>query len=72
MFCPACNSENPDAKKYCGDCGSLLQEDALNTAIKKEVARELDARLKDQKVFEIETTQAIVSRVSDWAKLFAA
>jgi hypothetical protein len=71
MLCPRCHSENPEGKKYCGDCGGLLHEDVLNTAIRREVAEELDARLKDQKVLEIETTQAIASRLSEWVKLFA-
>ena len=70
MICPSCKSENPDAKQFCGDCGSLLQSTALAAAVRQEVARALDARLKDQKIVEIETTQSIVSRLSDWAKLF--
>ena len=71
MICPSCKSENPDGKQFCGDCGSsLLQNAALEAAVRQEVARALDARLKDQKIVDIETTQAIVSRLSDWAKLF--
>ena len=31
----------------------------------------LDARLKDQRLVEVETAQAVVSRIGDWARLFA-
>jgi DALR domain len=51
-------------------CGSLLQQTALATAVLHEVAKALDARLKDQKIVDVETTQAIVARLSEWAKLF--
>lgn len=26
MKCPACQSENPDSKRFCGDCGTSLRE----------------------------------------------
>src|SRR5712692_7832816 len=70
MVCSACRSENPDGKQFCGDCGSLLQKTGLTAAVQQEVARALDARLRDQKTVDVETSQAIVSRLSDWAKLF--
>jgi hypothetical protein len=47
-----------------------LQKTGLATAVQQEVARALDARLRDQKVVDIETSQAILTRLSDWAKLF--
>jgi hypothetical protein len=25
MICPQCNAENPDGRKFCGDCGSTLE-----------------------------------------------
>ncbi|HYM79223.1 MAG TPA: hypothetical protein VE377_24825 [Candidatus Dormibacteraeota bacterium] len=42
----------------------------MTAAVRQEVARALEARLKDQKIVEVETTQAIVARLSDWARLF--
>ncbi|MHC4484154.1 MAG: zinc-ribbon domain-containing protein, partial [Planctomycetota bacterium] len=24
MKCPKCNSDNPDTKEFCGDCGAKL------------------------------------------------
>ena len=47
-----------------------MQKTGLSAAVQQEVARALDARLTDQKTVDIETSQAIVSRLSDWAKLF--
>ena len=31
--CPRCHADNPDTKKFCGDCGTLLpqQEDVVHT-----------------------------------------
>jgi hypothetical protein len=41
-----------------------------NEAIRQEVGRALDARLRDQKTVEIEIAQAIIVRLSGWARLF--
>ncbi len=32
MKCPKCQGENPEGKKYCGDCGHRLDEPALKAA----------------------------------------
>jgi len=29
--CPKCHTENPDSKKFCGDCGTPLEVDAIHT-----------------------------------------
>src|SRR5438874_10019746 len=70
MVCPTCHSENPDGKSFCGDCGNPLQKSALGAAIQHEVERVLSSKLKEQKSVELETSQAIVARLADWAKLF--
>jgi hypothetical protein len=72
MNCPRCGVANPDAKNYCGDCGTPLDPNLayLETFIKTEVRQSLDARFKDQKFLEIETSLAVVERVKGWATLF--
>ena len=62
--------ENLAGKRFCGDCGSLLQDISITAVVEREAGRIVDARLKDQKLVEVEVTQAIVSRLSEWAKLF--
>jgi hypothetical protein len=74
--CPRCNATNPVGKRFCGDCGSPL--DAAFAAIKEMVGSTLREQVqdiikehyKDQKIVELETSQAIASRLSEWAKLF--
>ena len=74
--CPRCKSANPLEKKFCGDCGALLTPVREGSAtfefesFDNHVKAILDARVKDQKVLEIETAQAILTRVSEWVKLF--
>src|SRR6266849_1994027 len=78
MACPLCKAENPEDNKYCGRCGVPLDpilgrlQDHLDSSIKFEVERTMEARLKDQKVVELDTSLAIAERLSDWAKLFGA
>jgi hypothetical protein len=68
MQCSACNAANPEGKRFCGDCGEPLQ--ANQSGIRHLVEQEISARLKDQKLVELETSQAIISRLMDWAKIF--
>lgn len=70
MLCSACGSESPSEKKFCGECGSPLSDDRLIAVVQREAERIVTSKLKDQKLVEVEITQAIVSRLSDWAKLF--
>lgn len=67
--CPACHSQNPGGKRFCSDCGAPLQ-DAIPAGIQREVERVLSSKLKDAKLVEMEVSQAIVTRLTDWAKLF--
>jgi hypothetical protein len=71
--CARCKAQNADGKKFCGDCGASLDPAAAaaNSALRDQVQEILAQRYKDQKVVEIETTQAIVARLLDWAKLLA-
>ncbi len=41
MKCPNCGAENPDEKKFCGDCGSPLKAvDGLSAKWKKSLAKQ--------------------------------
>jgi len=63
--CVNCGALNPEEKRFCGDCGTPIGSD-----MSQQINSILDQRLKDQKLIEIETSEAIVSRISNWAKLF--
>lgn len=75
--CSRCKAKNTDGKKFCGDCGAPLGSTAgvigtaANSALRDQVQEIIAQHYKDQKVVEIETTQAIASRLLDWAKLLA-
>jgi len=28
MFCPSCGAENPEGKRFCGDCGAVMHASA--------------------------------------------
>jgi hypothetical protein len=73
--CPRCKAGNPDGKRFCGDCGSpldpalLAANQFIETSVRSQVQSILNENYKDQKLVEMETTQAIASRFSEWAKL---
>jgi len=75
VFCPNCNSENPPSQKFCGGCGRPTQDSILNAeivaAIDTRVRAAIDEHLQDQSTLEIKTAQAVVTRITDWGKLFA-
>src|SRR5438445_3268790 len=63
--CPDCHAVNPDGQKFCGQCGAPLV-----FSLRDQVHGILKELTKDQKLLEIEAAQQVVSRPSDWAKLF--
>lgn len=67
MECHQCHADNPDGMKYCGNCGAQLSAPTL----RQEIDAAIKEQLKDQKVVEIELTEAIVSRLTGWAKMLA-
>ena len=75
--CAQCKAQNADGKKFCGDCGAPLDpaaataKTAANSALRDQVQQIIEQHYKDQKVVEIETAQAVASRLLDWGKLFA-
>lgn len=75
MICKACGAEMPDDHRYCGGCGSKLSPDpldevmlrlnSLGTLVDKQM------QLRDQRFLDIDTTEKIVTRLMNWARLFA-
>jgi formylglycine-generating enzyme required for sulfatase activity len=75
MECFKCKSINPEGQKYCGNCGTNLDpslgalKETLEPIIQRQVDIALKEQVKDQKLVEIETAQAIAVRMQEWAKL---
>ena len=72
MYCPHCNSPSVEGKKYCADCGTPLdpQTKHLETFVKTQVEEAIQQRFRNQKLVDIETSQAVAERLHGWAKLF--
>jgi hypothetical protein len=64
-------------KKYCGDCGTILDptggplQNFLESNLQQYIQTTLKEQLKDQKVVDIETAQAVVSKLFEWPKILA-
>jgi cell division protein FtsB len=75
--CARCKAQSADGKKFCGECGNPLDaaipafKDPASPVLRDQVHEIIEQHYKDQKVVEIETTQAIATRLLDWAKLLA-
>jgi hypothetical protein len=70
--CSGCQSLNPVGQRYCGNCGQPLTPTLQNidSLVERQVKREMEARLKDQKVVAVEIAESVYDRVSKWAKIF--
>src|SRR5262249_49254044 len=68
MECANCGAANPENKHYCGDCGKPLLPQ-YDPAILQQVQIAIRRELKDRKLVEIEVTEAIITRLTKWAKL---
>lgn len=71
MECINCKAQNPDGKKFCGDCGNRL-EGNLTSLVEKVVTEKLDAafarKLEDYKQTEFEVTERVGTRLLGWGK----
>jgi hypothetical protein len=73
--CAKCKATNPDQARFCADCGALLDpelgslEEILSGKVREQVRDILKENYKEQKLLEIETSQAVATRLADWAKL---
>jgi F0F1-type ATP synthase membrane subunit b/b' len=72
ITCPKCQAVSAPVKKYCADCGASLTINAdIRTLIDDQIQQIIDTKFKDQKLVELETTDAIIDRITSWAKRFA-
>jgi hypothetical protein len=75
--CARCHAQNPNDKRFCGDCGGPLDpayvaiKELMGPTLREQMREIVAAELKDQKILEVETVEAIVTKLSDWAKLLA-
>ncbi len=71
MECPKCKAANPYGNKYCGNCAAVLRPEGilLDPDLRQYIQSALREELRDQKVVEIEVTEAIVTRLITWTKL---
>src|SRR4030095_3281210 len=67
-----CGADNPKGKRYCGNCGMMLDPDLgpLKEFIELTISKEIKLALKDAKLIEIETAEKIWERLWGWAKTF--
>ena len=65
--CANCQTTSAVGQRFCGNCGRPLD---ASIDISKLIDDRLAARLKDQKLVEVETAQAVVARIGEWTKLF--
>jgi hypothetical protein len=68
MVCPKCKAPNPDEKRFCADCGCGL--DPVDEEFRSRVKGLLREHLKDQKLVEIETADAVMARLKTMARPF--
>jgi len=70
-----CTGENPDGQRYCGNCGVPLAHtppipiEVTPSRLREEIRAALKEQVKDQRLLEVETAAAVVTRVSGWMKL---
>ncbi|MDN0075101.1 zinc ribbon domain-containing protein [Crenobacter sp. SG2303] len=75
--CSQCKAQNPDGKRFCSDCGGPLDpaffaiRDLMGAVVKDQVRDVLKETYKDNKVIEVEVTEAIAARLFEWAKMLA-
>jgi uncharacterized membrane protein YvbJ len=67
--CPQCKADNSEGKNFCSDCGSLLTPQ-LKPLVRSQVEEYIQEHFKDQKVVDIETSEAIAERFLKWGKWF--
>lgn len=68
MDCPKCKTANPDGKRFCGDCGAGL--DPIDEEFRRNVQAVIREQLRDQRMVEVETADAVLLRLKTWAKPF--
>jgi hypothetical protein len=71
MQCPKCNAQNPDEKKFCGECGAELKGAAplSESDLRAHIRTAIREEWKDQRLVEFEITEKVLGKLSEWAKL---
>jgi hypothetical protein len=75
--CARCKTANSSDAKYCSACGNPLNgavdafREIPDFILNERVQAIIGQHYKDQKIIEIETTQAIANRFLEWSKLLA-
>jgi len=71
MQCLKCNAQNPDDKKFCGDCGAQLKSTGplSESDLRGHIRTVIREELADQRVVEVEITEKVLEKLSGWAKL---
>jgi hypothetical protein len=67
LNCAKCGLPSAVGQRFCGSCGTPLD---AGLDVGKLIDERLAARLKDQKLVELETAQAVIARIGEWTKLF--
>jgi len=65
MHCRVCKSENLDSNKFCAQCGAVLTADPV---IQAAIREEIQSRLRDRNVVEVEVAEKVLGRISTWVK----
>jgi len=65
MQCRVCKSENLDSNKFCAQCGAVLTADPV---IQAAIREEIQSRLRDRNVVEVEVAEKVLGRISTWVK----
>jgi hypothetical protein len=73
MQCFKCNAENPDAKRFCGDCGAELKSSGplSDSDLRAHIRSVIRDELADQRVVEVEITERVLGKLSEWGKLLS-
>jgi len=76
--CPRCQATSAKGKRFCAECGAPLDpafsdmKQYLNLALREELRSILKSDYANQQYLEVTTTQAILERITSWAKIFAS
>jgi hypothetical protein len=73
--CPKCGGDAIPGKDFCPNCGALLalatSGASIDSYIRDRIAEQLDGSYKDKRLVELETAEAVATRLVGWAKVFA-
>src|SRR5450755_1818208 len=75
LKCSKCGNDGVLGKSFCPGCGALLaipiSGPAIDSYIQERIRDQIEGSFKDKHLVEFETTEAIVNRLANWAKVSA-